>query len=60
MMLANVIIILFDELGGPHASPRPWIVVNANASWIVFPLLVIWRMGRSPHPFSKEIVSADA
>jgi len=59
MMLANVIIILFDELDGVHASPRPWIVLSANASWIVFPLLILWRMGRSPHPFSEEMVSQE-
>lgn len=51
MMLANVFIILFDEVAGVHASPRPWVVVGANASWIVFPVLVIWRMGRAAHPF---------
>ncbi len=57
MMLSNVIIILFDELAGVHASSRPGIVVGANLSWIVFPLLILWRMGKSPHPFSN---AADA
>jgi hypothetical protein len=56
MMMANVIIILFDEVAGVHAAPRPWIVVGANLSWIVFPLLIIWRMGRNAHPFSEEAV----
>jgi hypothetical protein len=53
MMLANVTIILFEEFLGPHAAPRPWMVLAANASWLIFPLLVVWRMARSPWPFTK-------
>jgi hypothetical protein len=55
LMLANVTIILSEELAGPHASPHPWVVVGANASWLVFPVLVAWRMSRAPHPFSEEL-----
>src|ERR1039457_2699167 len=54
MMLANVTIILFDELLGAHASPRPFIVLAANASWIVVPMMVVWRMARKEHPFTDR------
>jgi hypothetical protein len=56
LMLANVTIILSEELAGPHASPHPLVVVGANASWLLFPLLVTWRMARQPHPFSEQLV----
>jgi hypothetical protein len=49
-----VIVILAEELWGAFASPMPGIVLAANAAWLVFPLLILWRMWRSPHPFSKE------
>ena len=55
MMLANVTIILFDELLGAHASPHPMVVLAANASWLVVPMLVLWRMARKEHPFTEEM-----
>ena len=55
MMLANVTIILSEELIGPHASPHPFVVVAANASWLLFPVLVTWRMSRGAHPFTEEL-----
>ena len=55
LMLANVTIILFDELVGEHASSHPWVVVGANASWFIVPILMVWRMARSPHPFTEEL-----
>lgn len=56
MMLANVTIIMFDEFLGVHASPRPMIVLAANASWVVVPMIVLWRMARKEHPFTEEMV----
>lgn len=53
MLFTNVFIILFDELRGIHATPSPGIVVAANAPWLLVPLLVIWRVGRSEHPFTR-------
>lgn len=47
----NVIIILFDELLGQHATPSPLTVVGANAPWLLLPWLVVWRVLRSPEPF---------
>ncbi len=56
LMFANVTIILFDELAGAYASPHPWVVVGANLSWILMPIVMVWRM-RSPHPFTEELVA---
>ncbi len=55
MMLANVTIILSEEFVGPYASSRPFLVLAANASWLVFPILVAWRMSRGPHLFTEEL-----
>src|SRR5512138_3859956 len=58
MLFTNVFIILFDELKGIHATPAPAVVVAANAPWLVVPLLVIWRMARAAHPFTREVAGA--
>ncbi|HEU4384698.1 MAG TPA: emopamil-binding family protein [Anaeromyxobacteraceae bacterium] len=55
MLFTNVFIIVFDELWGIHATPHPWVVVGANASWMIIPALVVWRMARSEHPFTEEV-----
>jgi hypothetical protein len=55
LMFANVTIILFDELLGVHASPHPWVIVGANASWFLVPVIVVWRMARRPYPFTEEV-----
>ncbi len=52
VMFTNVFIILSEEIWGPHASPEVFIVILANASWIIFPLLLIWKMWKNPNPFS--------
>ena len=60
MLFTNVVIILFDELKGIHATPSPGVVVAANAPWLVVPLVVIWRVARSEHPFTREVPAAAA
>src|SRR5512138_402431 len=60
MLFTNVFIILFDELKGIHATPSPGIVVAANAAWLVVPLVVIARVARSEHPFTREVSGAAA
>jgi len=55
LMFANVTIILFDELFGEHASPHPWIVIGSNASWLIVPIIMVWRMARTPHPFTEKL-----
>ncbi|HUI93123.1 MAG TPA: emopamil-binding family protein [Chitinivibrionales bacterium] len=54
VMLTNVTIILSEEIGGPYATPNLPSVVGANASWIIFPLLIIWRLWGTDCPFSKK------
>ena len=53
VMLTNVTIILFEEVLGPLASPSLSTVLLANASWIIFPILMIWRMRDQNHPFTR-------
>ena len=53
MMFTNVFIILFDELRGAYASPHPAAVVAANGAWLVLPLVVLWRVAGSEHPFTE-------
>ncbi|MEO8770711.1 MAG: emopamil-binding family protein [Ferruginibacter sp.] len=54
VMLTNVTIILFEEIGGEHASPEIARVFMANAAWVIFPLIVLYRMWSSIDPFSKQ------
>jgi hypothetical protein len=60
MMFTNVFIILFDELKGVHATPHPAAVVAANAAWGLVPLVVLWRMARSAHPFTEAAPAESA
>jgi hypothetical protein len=53
MMLSNVIIIMFEETIGPHATPRWTNVALANLAWLALPLLVIARLWRD-HPFTRD------
>jgi hypothetical protein len=53
MMLSNVIIILFEETVGPHATPAWGTVAFANAAWLLMPLALIARLARSHHPFTR-------
>ena len=53
-MLTNVTIILFEEAAGQYASPDLLRVVLANLSWIIFPLIMLYRMWKSVCPFSIE------
>jgi len=52
VMMTNVTIIMFEEIAGPHATPRLAIVTLLNAPWFLLPLGVIARMYRSEHPFT--------
>lgn len=52
LMLANVTIILFEELVGPHATPARAVVLLANAPWLLMPLATIARVW-SPFPFTR-------
>ncbi|MFO0754932.1 MAG: emopamil-binding family protein [Byssovorax sp.] len=54
VMMTNVTVILFEELLGPHKTPRPGMVLFANAPWLLLPIAVIARVYRSEHPFTEE------
>ena len=50
MMMSNVLILMFEEAYGDYPPPNLAIVLAANLSWFIFPLLMIWRMRREPFP----------
>lgn len=54
VMLTNVTIILFEEMCGQYPTPDPARVWMANAAWLLFPLLALYRMGRSVQPFTES------
>jgi hypothetical protein len=51
MMFADVLIILGEEIAGPHAAPFPALVVALNLPWLIVPLLLARRLWKA-HPFS--------
>ena len=53
VMMTNVTIILGEEIMGEHASPELWAVLLANASWLLMPILLLWRMWHAEHPFTR-------
>ncbi len=53
-MMSGVIMILSEEAFGPYRTSHLAIVVLANASWIVFPLILLLRMGLTEHPFTRQ------
>jgi len=52
MMLSNVLIIMFEELNGPHHTPEAFWVSLANLPWIAMPLVLIARLWNNPDPFT--------
>jgi hypothetical protein len=58
VMLTNVTIILFEEINGEHATPVLFRVLLANAAWVIFPALVLYRMWRSVNPFSPSLADS--
>jgi hypothetical protein len=56
VMLTNVSIILFEEINGEHATPQLGRVLLSNAAWVIFPIIVMYRMWKSVTPFSSNKV----
>lgn len=54
-LLTVVPVILGEELAGAHATPHFLVVFLANLPWLVFPAAIIYRMWRSPTPFTREL-----
>ncbi len=57
-MIEGVVIILSEEAFGQYPSPHLALVIAANAAWIVFPLIILFRFGRTEHPFTRTVASA--
>lgn len=57
-IITIVCVILSEEYGGPHATPHFPIVLLLNLPWIMFPALIIARMWRSEHPFTRTAESS--
>jgi short-subunit dehydrogenase len=55
MLLTNVLIILFEEAYGLHAAPNFLVVFLANLPWLVFPIVILLRMGWEEEPFVRSI-----
>jgi hypothetical protein len=54
VMITNVTIILFEEIAGEHATDALGMILFANASWLLFPILTIGRMWLAgEHPFTE-------
>jgi hypothetical protein len=54
VLMTIVIIIMSEELFGPHKTDNVPIMVLANASWFLVPVATVVRMGIDPHPFTAK------
>ena len=52
-MISGVIMILSEEAFGQYHTSHLALVIFANASWIIFPLIILFRMGLQEHPFTR-------
>jgi len=59
-MISGVIMILSEEAFGQYRTSHLALVVFANASWIIFPLIILFRMGLNEHPFTRPVASRQA
>ena len=59
MLLTNVLIILYEEAYGLHATPNFTVVFLANLPWLVFPLVILLRMGLDERPFIHPVRQSD-
>jgi EXPERA (EXPanded EBP superfamily) len=57
VLLTVVSVILGEELYGPTRPARLDLVLLTNAPWVLFPMLIIFRMWRAPHPFTEPCTS---
>jgi len=57
VMMTNVTVILFEEIGGNHATESLGLVLVVNAPWLLVPIGVLFRMWRPEHPFTRPAAS---
>jgi hypothetical protein len=55
-----VLIILGEAWRGQYASPHLPIVLLANLAWLTFPVIIIARMWRAAHPFTRAVETVAA
>lgn len=53
ILFTNVVILMGGEFAGPPKAPSFLMVFLANASWWIFPVIIIARMWRSETPFTR-------
>lgn len=56
-MISGVVMILSEEAFGQYRTPHLAIVIAANASWILFPLIILFRMELNEHSFTRTAVA---
>jgi hypothetical protein len=59
-MISGVIMILSEEAFGQYHTSHLALVIAANASWIIFPLIILFRMGLNEHPFTRHAAYVQA
>jgi len=59
-MISGVIMILSEEAFGQYHTSYLALVIAANASWIIFPLIILFRMGLNEHPFTRHAAYVQA
>ncbi len=55
VMLTNVVIILSSEIWGTLPAKNLAAVIGANASWVIFPILIITRTWKHEQPFGSRL-----
>ena len=60
MMFTIVCIILNEEAFGKYRTDHLPLVIGANLSWLIFPILVVWRVGGSAHPFTVPVAAVES
>lgn len=59
MMFTIVCIILNEEAFGQYRTDHLPLVIALNLSWLIMPILVVWRVGGTAHPFTVSSTSGD-
>ncbi len=54
-MMSGVIMILSEEAFGINKTPHLALVIFANLAWIIFPVIILFRLGVKEHPFTRTI-----
>jgi EXPERA (EXPanded EBP superfamily) len=55
MMATGVFFILTEEAFGEFHTSHLAIVTLANSSWVIFPVIILLRMGLAQHPFIRHV-----